>query len=199
MRSLFLFFLSLSIFSFHGTAQAADVYDIDPSHTRVVFFVDHLGFSNMPGVFKDIEGQFSFDKDTVEQSTIDLTINASSVDIFHEKLTQKLLKEDYFNVSAHPTITFKSVSAEKTSDNTGIVIGDLTLLGVTNPVTLNITYNKGAMNPYAKKYAVGFSGTGVIKRSDFGMETLLPNVGDEVSIRFEVEGLKKDETPSQER
>lgn len=187
----FLFFLSLLLFSpfvFTPNANALDHYTVDKEHTRAVFFVNHLGFSNMPGIFKKVTGDFSFDPEKVEDSTINIIIDVASIDIFHTLLNEKLLEKDYFNVTEHPKITFKSTKIEKTSDNTGLVTGDLTLLGVTKPIILDVTFNHGAFNQYAGRYTVGFSGHSKLKRSDFGMTTLLPYVSDEIELRIEMEG-----------
>lgn len=192
----FIAFFLAALFAFNPVAHALDQYKIDKGHTRVVFFVNHLGFSNMPGVFKKIDGTFSFSEDNVEESIINMTVDAASVDIFHGLLNEKLLEKDYFNVAEHPTITFKSTKIEKTSDKTGLVTGDLTMLGITKSITLDVTFNQGDFNQYAGKYTVGFTGHATLKRSDFGMTVLLPSVGDDIEFRVEMEGHRIDEQDS---
>ena len=99
--------------------------------------------------------------------------------------------EDFFNVEKFPEMTFKSTGVTVTGENTGDVTGDLTLLGVTKPVTLHVTFNKAGKHPMGDKYAAGFSATGTLRRSDFGMDYGLPMVSDEVELRIEVEGVRE--------
>jgi polyisoprenoid-binding protein YceI len=174
---------------------SAAVYEIEPGHTRVNYKISHLGYSYMPGTFNDIKGTIHFDDAKVEESSVNVTIATKSVTMDHDVLDGKLLSETFFNAEKYPTITFKSVKVEKTGDDRGSVTGDLTLLGVTKPVTLKVKFNKKAVNPYVKAEMVGFSAWGQIKRSDFGMSAYLPDVGDEVffSIQAEAVGPKIEE------
>jgi len=167
----------------HGPAA----YKIDPSHTRVLYFISHLGFSKMPGQFNDINGTILFDPDDVSTARIDAVINAKSVSMGHEVLDKKLQGPDYFNTGKYPEIRFVSTSVQKTGETRGKITGNLPLLGVTRPVTLNVKLNRHGPNPYAKSDAIGFSAWGKIRRSDFGMKILLPDVGDEISLRIEAE------------
>ncbi|MEL7049913.1 MAG: YceI family protein, partial [Pseudomonadota bacterium] len=97
---------------------------------------------------------------------------------------------EYFNANAHPEITFVSTAVEMTGEKAAKVSGDLTLLGVTKPATMDVTLNGGMkLQPFAKKPAVGFSASTTIKRSEFGFTKLIPAVGDEVSLQIEAEFL----------
>ncbi len=168
------------------------VYALDKSHASVTFQISHLGFSNYTGRFNELDGTLNFDAKDPAKSTVEITINPASVDVNHAELEGKLKKnEDAFNVEKFSTITFKSTKVTKTSDTKGSMNGDLTLLGVTKPVTLDVTFNGSGMNPFAKSQTLGFSATGNIKRSQWGMTAWDKAVGDDVKLIIEVEFNQK--------
>lgn len=172
-------------------------YTFDTAHTQVMFAVDHLGFSKSHGRFRTFGGGFSFDEEAVEASSIDVTIDTASVDMGDKAWEDHLKNADFFNVAQHPKMKFKSTAVEKTGENAGRVTGDLTLLGVTKPVTLDVTFNKAGIHPYSKKYIAGFSATGKLNRSDWGMGYGLPAVGDEITLNIQVEGIREEaKTPA---
>ncbi|MET4701233.1 polyisoprenoid-binding protein YceI [Constrictibacter sp. MBR-5] len=173
-------------------AAAAD-FKLDPDHTMAVFVVNHLGYSNMIGRFNDVSGTFSFDPATPEKAKISMAIDTASVDTDHKRRDDHLRGPDFFNAQEFPQMTFESTKVEVTGERTGKVTGDLTLLGVTKPVTLDVTFNKmepHPLPPYNKVLTAGFSVRGTIKRSDFGMTYFLPAVGDEIQLMLEVEGAE---------
>ncbi len=175
-------------------AAAADRFVMDKAHTNVAFLINHLGYSNMLGQFQDFEGEFVFDKGAVGNSRITLTIRTASIDTDHEARDKHLRSPDFFNALEFPTMTFTSTGVAKTGDNTGRVTGDLTLLGITHPVTLDVTFNKMAPHPipyYKGVMVAGFSARGTLKRSAFGMKYGLPSLGDEITLILEVEGHGK--------
>ncbi|CAO3381375.1 YceI family protein [Azospirillum argentinense] len=173
------------------TAQAAPVaYKLDPAHTAVVFIVDHLGFSKAVGRFNTVAGDLSFDKDAADKSSLSVTIDTTSVDTNHAKRDEHLKSPDFFNAKEFPKMTFKSTKIETTGDKTGKLHGDLTLLGVTKPVVLDVTFNKDGVSPASKQETVGFSARGTIKRSDFGMKYGVPNIGDDIQVIIESEAVK---------
>lgn len=176
-----------------ASAQAAtEKYVLDKPHTQVVFSVNHLGFSNSIGKFTDYSGHFIFDTEDPAKSNVEVTINTASIDLADQKWDDHMKGADFFNVEKFPAMTFKSTKIEKTGDKTANITGDLTLLGVTKPVTLAVTQNGSGEHPYSKKFVSGFSATGTLKRSDFGMNYGLPAVGDEVKLIIEVEGIRED-------
>jgi|BEDMetMinimDraft_2_1075160.scaffolds.fasta_scaffold01472_4 polyisoprenoid-binding protein YceI len=178
--------------AFLGFARAeAAQYQIDPTHTHILFMVDHLGFAKMVGLFTDFSGTITFDPHNVEASAVRVTIQTASLDTQNAQRNKDLKGADWFNVAEFPTMTFVGRKYIKKDDKSGTVIGDLTLLGVTRPVSLDVTLNKMGINPLDKKPEVGFSARGVIKRSDFGMKTFLPAIGDEVTILLEVEAKEQ--------
>jgi polyisoprenoid-binding protein YceI len=168
-------------------ARAAD-YTIDPTHTHIVFLVSHLGFSNMIGLFTDMAGSFSFDPASVPASKVSVGIKTASLSTNFLPRDADLKGADWFNVTEFPDMKFVGTGYNKTDEHVGTVTGNLTLLGVTKPVTLNVTFNHAGMSPASKKNTAGFSATGKFKRSDFGMKTFLPYIGDDVSVIIEVEG-----------
>lgn len=184
---------TLAICGFAAPANAEiEKYTFDKAHTQILFFVNHLGFSNSQGEFHDYDGYFLFDRDTPANSQIDVTIKTASIDMDDEKWDDHMKNEDFFNVETFPDMSFKSTSIEITGENTADITGDLTLLGVTKPVTLSVTHNKSGKHPFGDKYVAGFSGTATIKRSEFGMNYGLPMVSDDVEIRLEVEGVREE-------
>lgn len=179
-------------FTLSGTALAAPVaYAIDPAHASVAFIVNHLGFSNLIGRFDKVAGDISFDKDDVGASAVTVTIDTASVDTNHEKRDEHLRSPDFFNAKEFPAMTFKSVKITKTGANTGEMVGDLTLLGVTKPVTLAVTFNKDGVSPASKKETAGFSAQGTVTRSAFGMKYGTPYISDEIKLLIEIEAIKK--------
>jgi polyisoprenoid-binding protein YceI len=169
------------------SARAAD-YTIDPSHTHILFMVNHLGLSNMIGLFTDMAGTFSFDAANIQASKVKVTIKTGSLSTQFGPRDADLKGADWFNVTEFPEMTFTGASFSKTDDHTGTITGNLTLLGVTKPVTLHVTFNNAGLRASDKKQAAGFSATGKIRRSDFGMKTFIPYIGDEVSLIIETEG-----------
>lgn len=183
--------------AFNAPSTALDgvpsgAYEIDPSHTSVNFGISHLGFSTYQGRFNTIAGSLTFDAKAPEKSSLTVTIDAASIDTNHAELEGKLKTTDWFDTAKFPTATFTSTKIVKLTDTTGKLTGDLTLHGVTKPVTLDVTFNGAGNNPFANVPQLGFSAKGTIKRSDFGIAQYLPAIGDEVSIMIESElHLKK--------
>lgn len=173
------------------TANAAS-YEFDTAHTQIMFKVNHLGFSNSHGRFMKFDGTLDFDAADVAKSKLDVTIDTASIDMGDQKWDDHLKNADFFDVEKFPSMTFKSTKVEKTGEKTGKVTGDLTILGVTKPVTLDVVMNKMGKHPMSGKEHVGFSATGTLKRSDFGMNYGLPNVGDTVTLMIEAEASAKD-------
>lgn len=171
-------------------AARAEIYVLDPGHTRVEYRVNHLGFSDMPGIFSNVKGKLDFNPGKPEEASIEATIDASAVTMNHALLDSKIKGPSFFNIAKFPVITFKSTSIDRTGSDKGVVEGKLTFLGVTRLVKLDVQFSKKAWDRYAGAEAVGFTAWTKIHRSDFGMKYLLPDVSDDVSIRIDVEALK---------
>lgn len=191
MRKLIAIILSTVVSS---TAWAAD-YEIDSTHSSVVFKVKHLAISTVPGRFGDVTGRFSFDPTRVEASKAEAKIAVASINTMDTKRDDHLRSADFFDVSKFPSITFKTSKVEKVSDTAFKATGDLTIHGVTKPVTLDVTYGGSAKDPWGKERAA-FEAKTLINRKDFGLtwsktlETGGLVVGDDVQISLEIEGVK---------
>lgn len=198
----FLMMVALGVFAIAQPVFAKDVvevkpsatgeYEFDKAHTQILFFVSHLGFSMSQGEFLDYDGAIMFDDQHPEKSSVDVTIQTSSIDMDDEKWDAHMKNKDFFDVENFPTMTFKSTAIEVIDDKVASITGDLTILGVMKPVTLATTYNKSDVHPYSGKFVSGFSATTKVKRSEFGMTYGLPGVGDDIEIRIEVEAIRKD-------
>lgn len=172
------------------SAEAADRYKGDNSHTEVIFKVNHLGFSTTYGRFTNVESELVYDADNPAKSTVSATIHTDSIDVGHGPKTAHMKRADFFNVAKFPAMTFKSTAVEALADKQLRVTGDLTLLGVTKPVTIDVTINKIGKHPIYQSDAIGFSAVGKLDRTDWGLSAYAPMVGEEVSFNIEFEGTK---------
>ena len=170
-----------------GQALAADEFVFDKSHTHILFYIDHLGFSTTQGEFLDFEGSLSLDTEAPENSSVSVTIDAASLDSGWADRDAHLRSDDFLDVENHPTITFTSSEVTLTGDNTADVAGDLTILGTTQPVVLAVTLNNMGEHPFSGETVAGFEATTTISRSDFGMGFGVPAIGDEVEIVINTE------------
>lgn len=173
-----------------GTANSADTYKFDKVHSQILFFVSHLGFTNSQGEFNDYDGEIIFDADDVSNSKVDVSIKTASLDMGDAAWNKHLHNADFFDVEKYPTMDFRSTRVIPIDDNTMMVNGELTILGITRPVGLHVTINKVGVHPFSKKPTAGFSAVSLVKRSEWGMKYGLPVIGDDVEIRLEVEGNK---------
>ncbi|MBV8061826.1 MAG: YceI family protein [Alphaproteobacteria bacterium] len=164
----------------------ADTYNFDASHTAVTWHINHFGFSNPSGKFMSAKGALALDEKTPDNSKVELDIDVTAINTGVAKLDEHLKTKDFFDVAQFPTAHFVSTKVEQTGADTATVTGDLTLHGVTKPITLAVHLNKIGQNMMGKKTA-GFTASGKLKRSDFGMTTYIPNLGDEVTIDIEAE------------
>ncbi|QMW21466.1 YceI family protein [Sandaracinobacteroides saxicola] len=172
------------------------VYGMDAAHSSLVWRVKHLGLSWYTARFAKMDGSVTLDAANPLNSKVNVTIDAASVKTefpFPDQtdFDKKLTGEQVMNAAKFPTITFASTKLVSTGPNTGKMTGDLTFLGVTKPVTLDVTLNGAMDHPMMKVPVLGFSAKGSIKRSDFGQKMYLPAVGDTVELVIEAEFLKK--------
>lgn len=193
MKKFFTFLAVLLSLGITTEARAdVETYSFDKAHTQIFFGVSHLGFSTSHGKFLDFDGSLTLDRTDLSKSAVDVTINTAGVNMDDQKWNDHLKNPDFFNVEKFPAMTFKSTAVKVTGENTAEVTGDLTLLGVTKPVTLNVTHNKSDKHAFSGKYVAGFSAKGTVKRSEFGMNYGLPMVGDDIEISIEVEAIRDD-------
>jgi len=173
---------------------AAENYALDADHTTVAFLVDHLGFAKTLGRFADVEGSFLYDEETRELSDVQIVIKTASVQSDHKARDKHLRGKDFLSVKKHPTMTFSASSLSSTGDNTGTIEGELTLLGQTHPLTLDVMLNKSDKYPFGhKKQTLGVSARGSVQRSLYGMDYAVANklVGDQVDLIIEIEAIQQ--------
>lgn len=192
MKKLLSLVFALFLFVATQASAAPERYVYDPAHTQIMFSVSHLGFSFSHGMFTKFSGGFTLDSEKPEESMADISIETGSVDLNSEAWETHMKSPDFFNVEKFPAMTFKSMKVERTGEKTAKMTGDLTLLGVTKPVTLDVTFNSTGVHPMNKNNIAGFSLKGALKRSDFGMAYGLPNIGDDVQLDIQVEGIRQD-------
>lgn len=188
MKQFFIaLFTAAVLFIFNTqTVMAAETYTLDPNHTYVLWHINHLGFSEQSGKWM-AQGTLQLDKANPDKDKVNVTINVADMITGNPELDKHLKGKLFFDVTQFPTATFVSDKVDVTGKKTAKVKGMLTLHGVTKPVTLNVTFNNAAKNPITDKMTVGFSATADIKRSDFGIMTLIPKLGDNVKLEIEAE------------
>lgn len=182
--------LSLTALFAAPALAAPENYTIDPRHTFPTFEINHLGFSTQRGRFNSTSGKITINREA-KKGTVLVTIDTTSVNTGVPKLEEHLRGEDFFDVAQHPSMTFKSSNLKFNGDVPVAAEGELTIRGITKPVTLAITSFKCGPNPVAKKDACGADASATIKRSDFGMKYALPALGDEVKLLINVEAFKE--------
>ena len=184
-----LFAASVFALTASASAFAADSYKLDANHTAVTFQYTHFGFSHPTGKFMNAEGSVTLDKDAPANSHVEVSFAIAGINTGVATLDTHLKSPDFFDADKFPTATFKSTKVEQTSPTTAKVTGDLTIHGVTKPVTLNVTLNKEDIHPMMKKDDAGFTATGSILRSDFGIGAYVPMVSDQIDLYIEAEAI----------
>lgn len=172
------------------TGARGDTYRLEPIHCQVLFFADHLGFSRQMGRFTGVSGSFRFDPDDPGSATVVAEIDVGTLWLGDAAWERKVLSDDFFDAERWPTMRYASTRVEALGDGRLRVDGELTLRGVTRPVTLDVQMNRVGRNSFTLQHRAGFSATAIIRRSEFGMRRLLAAVGDEVEIRLEIEGVR---------
>lgn len=182
------------VIGYVSTAQAEmTAYELDPEHTTVFFTVDHVGYAKTLGLFTTVTGGFMYDATTRTLGAVDVSIDAASITTLNEARDKHVRSPDFLDVKTHPKITFTASGGAATSDTNGTVTGDLTILGQSLAVTLDVTLNKAAPYQFGhKRDVLGLSMNTSIKRSDFGMIYGVENglVGDTIIIQIETEAMK---------
>lgn len=167
-------------------SKPADVkpgsYVVEPQHTQIEFAVSHMGFTTYFGRFSNASGTLSLKPKDPAGSTLHISVPADSISTTSGKLDAELKGDQWFNAAKYPQIVFQSTSVKQTGAGKADVMGQLTMHGVTRPVTLHAHFMGAGVNPLDKKYTVGFEASGAVKRSDFGINTYVPLIGDQVSL-----------------
>ncbi len=182
-KTLWLLFLPLSL---HAETMQ---WTLDPQHTYVIWKINHLGFSSQIGKWY-ANGQLILDEQKPQNSKVSATIQLTNLITGIPELDKHLKSPLFFDVEKYPTATFVSDKVTPINKNSASVHGLLTIHGVSKPITLQVTLNKVGKNPINDKLTAGFTGKTVLKRSEFNMMTLLPDLSDEVSIEIGAEAYK---------
>jgi polyisoprenoid-binding protein YceI len=172
-----------------ASAFAADTYTIEPNHTYPSFEADHMGISILRGKFTKSSGTVVLDR-AAKTGSLDITIDANTIDFGHEKLNNHAKTADMFDVAKFPTATYKSNSITFKGDVPATVQGELTLHGVTRPVTLTINKFKCIPHPMLKREVCGADASAEFSRADFGISYGLPRFAPEVKLAIQVEAIK---------
>ena len=178
-----------TLLSAFPTLAAVETYTIDPRHTFPSFEVNHLGFSLQRGRFNKTSGKVTVDREA-RQGSIDVVIDAASISTGVDKLEDHLRAEDFLNTAKHPTITFKSTSLAFDGDRLKTASGELTMAGVTKPVTLTAEMFNCGLHPMNKKPMCGGEFVAKIRRSDWGIKYAIPALADEMLLRINVEATR---------
>ncbi len=168
---------------------------LDHEHLTIAFMAQHLSFASTLGVFLEAEGTIVFDEEVPALQSIEVSVATESVETHHARRDNHLRSGDFLNVSDYPEMTFSMTGADQTGETTGTVTGNLTLIGETRPITLDVTLINAANYPYGDRhYTLGISARGSILRSEWGMTYGIADglVGDEVEIIIEAELIRQD-------
>ena len=164
------------------SAVEPGAYKVEPSHTRVLFTVSHMGFTNWYGDFTGASGTLTLDPKNPAAASLQVTVPVGSVSTTNAKLDGELKAADWLDADRFPAASFKSTKVTPKGTGMADVTGDMTLHGVTKPVTLHVKFNGAGVNPLDKAYTAGFEAHGTIKRSDFGVTKYVPLIGDTVEL-----------------
>jgi polyisoprenoid-binding protein YceI len=177
--------LIASLLAASASAFAApQTFSIDPTHTQVSFTYDHFGFSNPTGRLEDIKGTLVVDQADWAKSSVEVTMPLSGLHTGVPKLDEHLKTPDFFDAAKFPDVTFKSTKVSKTGAQTLDIAGDLSVHGVTKPVTLHARINKIGENKMIGSQSAGFDADTTLKRSEFGLTKYVPMVSDEVHVHI---------------
>ena len=190
-RPLILALLAL-VPSFAASAETAH-YELDPVHTRVMFAIDHAGFSKAIGTVSGSEGSLHFDPEDWSSARLDVIVPMTRMDLGDSGWTASVFAPRFLDVKRHPQARFVATGLQRTNDNRGRACGELTLRGITRPLCLDIVLNKVGRHPLPPfRRMIGFSASTMLKRSDYGMTNWRSLVGEDVELRIEAELFRRD-------
>lgn len=181
----------LTALTFSPAFAAPETYALDANHTFPRFSYNHFGFSKQLSRFNKTTGTVTLDK-AAKTGAVDVTIDMKSVDTGSEAFDKHIQGADFLDTANHPTATFKSTKVMFDGDKPVSIEGNLTIKGITKPVTLTVTSFLAKPHPILKKDALGANATAMIKRSEFNAGKFAPNVGDEVALEIAIEAIKAD-------
>jgi polyisoprenoid-binding protein YceI len=157
-------------------------YKLDQTHVTVLFKINHMSLSTFVGRFNRVDASLEFDPTNIAAAKLSAIIDVTSIDVNNPDLEETLRGSSWFNTEKFPQAFFKTISVSQVDQNSALFSGELSLHGVTAPVDLTVTFNGGGNNMLTGFYTLGFSATSKFNRSTFGVDYLIPAVGDEVTI-----------------
>lgn len=187
MRLLSKVAATLTLGALGGTAVAADTYRLEKTHVDLLFSINHAGFTEKHGSFRDLDATLEYDAAHPESSRVTVTVKTDSLDTANAARDADVKGDKFLDVARYPEMRFVSTRVTREPDQSLRIDGELTLHGVTKPVTLHARLNKAAPNPFDKRPTLGFSATGSLKRSDFGIATYIPVIGDVITLTIDAE------------
>lgn len=190
-RYLFAPVLAASVLFSTPFSAVAEPYEIDKAHSFVQFQVTHLGIFPYPGRFKRFRMKLDYDRKNVENSKVEVDIPLESIETDDGLMNETLLGEQFFDIRNFPKLAFKSTSIRKLTEDTGVIEGNLTMHGKTNPVSFDAKFNGEAKSPFSGKPIVAILGVAELKRSKWGLTAWRPFVGETVTIRIGFEASPK--------
>ncbi|MFZ6762957.1 YceI family protein [Pseudoroseomonas sp. WGS1072] len=168
-------------------AVRAGTYVLDSDHGKITWTVEHFGLSRYSGQLTEVRGELTLDPAALERSSLRVTIPMGKGGTLHEGLDHHLRSADFFDVERHPEARFVSTRIERTGERTARITGDLTLRGVTRPVSFEAVFNAAGVHPVSQRYTIGFDGRATLQRSQFGVDYVIPAVSDTVELHLEGE------------
>ena len=181
--------IAINLFVFTLTANAQSTYTLDKNHTSVGFSATHFAISHVEGRFKSVSATFTSKKEDFTDAVIEMSTDIKSIDTDNEMRDNDLKSESWFDAAKYPTLTFKSTSFKKVNGKNYKLDGNITIHGITKPISFDVIYNGKGLNPMTKKNSVGFTITGKLNRKDFSVGTGGGNsvVGDDIELRSNAE------------
>ena len=173
-------------------AQAADyAVDIDGQHAFVQFKINHLGFSYILGNFESFEGQFHYDPDNLEASSVEMEVDVTSLNTNHAERDRHFLSDDFLDAGEYPTATFVTTGFEPDGDSEGVLTGELTLKGETQAIEMPVTLMGEGEDPWGN-YRAGFEGSTMLTLADYGIDMSdFPEVMHELELYVTFEGIQQ--------
>jgi len=172
------------------TALKAGNYALDAKHASLIFKIGHLGFSQYVGRFERFDVSLEFDQENAAAARIEAVIDMTSLDVANDDFAATLMGPNWFDAGQYPEAIFRSTGIEVTADNTGVMTGDLTLHGVTQPITMDVIFNGGGNDRLRGAYVIGLSARAKLDRRAFGVDRFNGLVSDMVEIEIEAEFKK---------
>jgi len=166
---------------------ASESYQLEKTHADLIFSINHIGFTEKHGLFRDVDATLQYDAQHPEKSQVNVTVKTDSLDTGFGPRDKDVKGDKFLDVTNYPEMRYVSSKITPGPKDTLLVDGSLTLHGVTKPLTLHATLNKVGPNPFDMKPTIGFTATGSLKRSDFAISTYLPMIGDLVTITIDAE------------